>query len=873
MQILNKPDRCNAFIYYLLDIYYTLYNNFSVLAQLVEETMKIMKQTLLALLSLCFFVSTVSALGVGSYQVNSFLNEPLEVEVPLTDTAGIDPSDLKVSLAHEFYFQLSKVQQKPIHNALDFDIRDKEGQLYLYITSRQPVTDSFLKFITQFNWSNGRLLKEFTVLLDPPKFSDPITADSITPGQTLPSTVGGVSGVDSSGLSQQEVVVLPPAPIAPAPVAPAPVYVPAPAPAPVPETYPMAETFPVTVDEAQTWTEAETWSEPAETITYESEPYIPQQQDLSVPPSMRGGSFVSSFDSAPVYSAPSVPASMNAPSVPASMGSFYQEPAYEASYDDDYAVEKGDTLWEISQRVAPSMNPQKTSLAILDNNPNAFINGNIHQLRADVNLDIPSIDEIQSISLARARKAFEVQDNPILDDNETQLTALEVDSFAIDDIETGLGEVQIATGNAPTSEETALTNASDTPLTGVLKDEELARINSENQSISEKVTQYEKAIEEGNQLITAQNTSIAELEKQLADARLAKENSGIFKKLLDNLPMLLGLLLIPLLVILGLLYLANKKRKDKAAANVLKFEDLENELSSEFDESKPFDVLHEVENLLAIDDKDAAIEILEAQLMINPEREDYRFKLAQIFWANKNIEGFRKVAAPLNNSSDMAMRNRVDVLATQLGISSFSAEEPEVAPTTESILGSEDDLAGFDFGDLDNDDIESESVEADVVESIDESIEASIAESDSIDVDMDMDIEPEVEESDSIDADSFEDAAEDIDFDLDFDEIDADLDADLDIEAPIDAVAEEDEDMSFDSEEFADTEVEDEMISDPLLSSANDNDGVDVEVKLDLAEAYIDMGDKEGALEILNEIIGLGSDAEQKRIRQLIEKC
>jgi pilus assembly protein FimV len=111
----------------------------------------------------------VAALGVGDIELHSALNQPLNAKIELVASRSEASSDIRVSLASpeafrragvERYFYLSNIRFKPVVAP--------DGSLSVKVTSHDIIREPFLNFLVEVNWPQGRALKEFTVLLDPP---------------------------------------------------------------------------------------------------------------------------------------------------------------------------------------------------------------------------------------------------------------------------------------------------------------------------------------------------------------------------------------------------------------------------------------------------------------------------------------------------------------------------------------------------------------------------------------------------------------------------------------------------------------------------------------------------------------------------------
>ncbi|WP_024616130.1 FimV/HubP family polar landmark protein [Pseudomonas kilonensis] len=114
------------------------------------------------------YSALVSALGLGEITLHSALNQPLRADIALVDVAGIDEGDLSASLASPDDFSRAGVERVFFLNNLRFTPVLRGDRSFIRVTSNKPVEEPFLNFLVQLNQPNGRLLREYTVLIDPP---------------------------------------------------------------------------------------------------------------------------------------------------------------------------------------------------------------------------------------------------------------------------------------------------------------------------------------------------------------------------------------------------------------------------------------------------------------------------------------------------------------------------------------------------------------------------------------------------------------------------------------------------------------------------------------------------------------------------------
>ena len=111
------------------------------------------------------------ALGLGEIKLNSTLNQPLNAEINLLQTRGLGESEIKVRLASTEDFERAGVDRAYLLDELRFDVDYSSGQPVVRISSRNPIREPFLNFLVETRWPSGRLLREYTLLMDLPAFS------------------------------------------------------------------------------------------------------------------------------------------------------------------------------------------------------------------------------------------------------------------------------------------------------------------------------------------------------------------------------------------------------------------------------------------------------------------------------------------------------------------------------------------------------------------------------------------------------------------------------------------------------------------------------------------------------------------------------
>ncbi|MCE0460344.1 FimV/HubP family polar landmark protein [Pseudomonas uvaldensis] len=114
------------------------------------------------------YSALASALGLGEITLHSALNQPLRADIALVDVAGLEEGDLSASLASPDDFSRAGVERVFFLNNLRFTPVLRGERSFIRVTSSKPVEEPFLNFLVQLSQPNGRLLREYTVLIDPP---------------------------------------------------------------------------------------------------------------------------------------------------------------------------------------------------------------------------------------------------------------------------------------------------------------------------------------------------------------------------------------------------------------------------------------------------------------------------------------------------------------------------------------------------------------------------------------------------------------------------------------------------------------------------------------------------------------------------------
>src|SRR3569833_1901178 len=128
------------------------------------------------------------ALGLGEIQLHTSLNEPLNAEIQLISERPAELQGAVVRLAPQDAFSQAGIEWPAVLGDLKFNVVQQNGATVVKVTSSQPVREPFLDFIVQLQWPSGRLLREYTVLLDPPMFCGEKAAPIAAPIASAPTS-------------------------------------------------------------------------------------------------------------------------------------------------------------------------------------------------------------------------------------------------------------------------------------------------------------------------------------------------------------------------------------------------------------------------------------------------------------------------------------------------------------------------------------------------------------------------------------------------------------------------------------------------------------------------------------------------------------
>lgn len=293
-------------------------------------------------------------LGLGRLSVQSALGESLRAEIDISSLTPEEASNLKVRVASPETYRAAGVDYNSVLPSTNIVLeRRADGRPFLRLISDRPVQEPFVDVILELSWSSGRLVREYTLLFDPPAAR--AAAPAVSPAGIGPA-------------------MTPTAPAAPSPAAQgAPALVQTPV-SPVESAPPRVVAAPVP-DAPR----AQMPGRPASS---------PSQAEVTPPPAQP-----------PVRQAK--PASVVTPTQPQAVAS---------APDDSIRVRRGDTLSRIAARARPQgVSLDQMLVGLYRANPEAFIGNNMNRLKSGVVLAVPQAEELSGIAASEARQVIQAQ--------------------------------------------------------------------------------------------------------------------------------------------------------------------------------------------------------------------------------------------------------------------------------------------------------------------------------------------------------------------------------------------------------------------------------------------------------------------------------
>ncbi len=714
------------------------------------------------LLALVIYTPVYHALGLGEIKLKSGLNEPLLAEITLLSVRGETPEQIIAKLGTVADFERSGIDRLYFLTRIRFEaVSIGSGRMVLRLTTQEPVREPFLNFLVSLEWPNGKLLREYTVLLDPPVF-----------------------------------------------------------------------------DEA-----------PAPSVTPVEQP----SQARSVPSSR--------------------PQPRNVTPREAFTGDVYGP------------TTSNDTLWSIASKVRTdrSISIHRAMVALYEENPQAFMQGNINRLKRGAELRIPSAEAFQQVSQREALRL--IREHELAWRSGTDINQTVVDTSRS-------SSRSVAQTNPPAQQSGRLSLATEEQeetgtggSNAAIAEEENLVLKQQKEELEEEKRNQEERIEQLERLLELKNEQLAEIQDTAADNAQAAEDvqqaavetaqpattpaeqqpqqpqpePGFVDQLMSGAYNLyLALLAVIIIVIVLILRFRSNKAVSyqdaiertttpsapSASSNAFSADDLpdtaddvladDSDLygSDEMTMDESADPIGEADIYMAYGKFDQAEALLKRSIAQEEDRADLHAKLLECYAEMDSRASFEA------HLSDVGPLIDADTELSQMVKEVYHTAWPEG-----DFYSATDDEVSEDTFDEAEDDSDSE----------DEAFDIEADEVDLEDDEVDLEDDSLAEELDDLPSteDVFGEAG-----DEDTDSL-ADELIDLDLE----------DDLADQTDSTTEEAVEESDQDDSEDPSSED----DIDTQLDLASAYIEMGDYEGAREIIEEVLESGDEAQKSQAQTLLD--
>jgi pilus assembly protein FimV len=160
------------------------------------------------------YSGVVSALGMGEITLHSALNQSLNAEIVLLDVGELSAEDIRVVLASSSDYERAGVERLAFLQNLTFTPVIEGDRSRIRVASSSPVREPYLNFLVEITRAKSRLLREYTVLLDPMPSTPQLETRAIisapraevSPVHTEPSRIAPPVTLPQASLGKRHVV-------------------------------------------------------------------------------------------------------------------------------------------------------------------------------------------------------------------------------------------------------------------------------------------------------------------------------------------------------------------------------------------------------------------------------------------------------------------------------------------------------------------------------------------------------------------------------------------------------------------------------------------------------------------------------------------
>lgn len=127
-------------------------------------------------------INPAHALGLGRITVQSALGEALRAEIEVPDISADEASSLRVGVATAATFKAAGLDYSAAVAGIQIILQKRaDGRSFLSLSSSRPVTEPFVDLILEASWSSGRVVRDYTMLFDPPNLRQAPASAAVAP--------------------------------------------------------------------------------------------------------------------------------------------------------------------------------------------------------------------------------------------------------------------------------------------------------------------------------------------------------------------------------------------------------------------------------------------------------------------------------------------------------------------------------------------------------------------------------------------------------------------------------------------------------------------------------------------------------------------
>ncbi len=426
--------------------------------------------------------------GLGKLNVLSPLGQNLNAEIEIVALRPGEEDGLTARVAPVDAFASAGIEPSAVLNTMRFAIERRGAQRILRVTTTQPVNEPFVELLVELQWASGRLVREYTFLLDPPEYK----------------------ARDTFAAAQRAKPAAPAQPSAAAPAAP-PALV-----APVPAATPAAPAAPTTLaEEPKPAPQAEAKS--AEPVIGTTPAPAAQAAPAAEPDKPAAEAEKPARPAEAQSGAPAVEVVKEPAKEPEAPKELAQESGGAAGEPKVYEVLKGDTLGKIARDNLPAgVSLNQMLVAIYRANQDAFIRENVNWVRTGRILNIPSAEAIGTVDAQEANRLVR-QHMAEFRDYRSKLAATPASAEATPGQRDAAGQIEpkpAAPAPAAPQDQVRLSKADPQKPSAAARGDDLAARERALKDAQSRIGDLEKNVADLQKLLELKNQQLAELEKK-----------------------------------------------------------------------------------------------------------------------------------------------------------------------------------------------------------------------------------------------------------------------------------------------------------------------------------------------------------------------